>query len=95
MAQHDYQVANGDTYIVIRSAVPRVITLPVLPVVEIHASMGYETRPIHIRALATSGSHKIVVGSKDNNINETQKYYSLDSQKTVTLVPVGAAWYSF
>lgn len=95
MAQHDYQVAQGDTYIVIRSALPRVITLPVVPVFAAQENMGYETQPIRIRALATSGSHKIVVGSKDNTINETQKFYSLDSQKSVTLVPIAGGWYSF
>lgn len=92
---HDYQVAHGDTHLVIRSAMPRQITLPVLPKANIETGMGFETHPIHIRSLATSGSHKITVGSKDNSINESHKYFSLESQKTVTLVPIGGVWYSF
>jgi hypothetical protein len=91
----DYQIRPNDRYIVIKSPIPRTLTLYPLPSGHAVTDALYETRSVHIRALVSAGAHKIVINTQGNTINEGQSFYSLPSHQTVKLVPWGSTWYTF
>lgn len=91
----DYQVKPGDRYIVISSTIPRTVTLFPLASEAISIGTKVATHALHIKSTVSSGQHKIVVATSQNNINGSQSSYSLPSHQSVKLIPVGPTWYSF
>jgi hypothetical protein len=91
----DYTVKSTDRYIVINSSIPRVITLYLLPSDPISIGFAMETHSVHIKSMVSSGHHKIVVASPQNNINGNQPSFPLSSHQSIKLVPAGPTWYSF
>lgn len=91
----DYQVRPSDRYIVIDSKMPRVITLYSLPSEQAPMNCNMDTHSISIRSTVSSGHHKIIVATAQNNINGNQSSYPLNSHQSVKLVPAGNAWYTF
>lgn len=79
----NYTVRTQDRYVVINSAVPRVISLP-----EPNAQV------IQIKSLVTSGTHKIAC-TPNTSINEVQPAFSLASHASVTFVAHANTWYTF
>ena len=91
----DYQIKPNDTYIIISSPLPRVITLYPIGNEPSPIGVSLETHSISIRSMVSSGPHKIVVANSRNSINGGQTCFSLTSHQSVKLVPTGSIWYSF
>jgi hypothetical protein len=88
----DYKVQPYDKYIIIKSSIPRVITLYPLKDNSI-SDQHTKTKALHIKSLNTSGPHKIIVGSNDNTIDDEKDHHKLNSYETLTIIPIGTAWY--
>lgn len=91
----DYTVKSSDRYLVIKSSIPRVITLYALPNEPASSNVSSETKLIHVKSMVSAGHHKIIVANSHNTINENQKSFPLSSHQSVKLVPAGNTWYSF
>lgn len=91
----DYQVKEGDNYIVIDSIIPKTIKLFRLTKDVPYKNESIVTDTIHIKSTIVSGNHKIVVYNSDNSINGLQQAYSIASHQAVTLVHKGNTWFTF
>lgn len=91
----DYTVKSSDRYLVIKSSIPRVITLYSLPHEPTSPYTSIETKSIHIKSMVSAGHHKIIVANSHNTINDNQSSFPLSSHQSVKLVPAGNTWYSF
>lgn len=91
----DYHVKSSDRFVVVKSTMPRTITLPLLTADPVPAGVSVETKALQIKSTISAGQHRIVVANPQNTINDNQTSFALASHQSITLVPSGQTWYSF